>query len=138
MILYSNSPGRYVDPQCPPTYCLGDQLVVTCTTNGTTVQSWTSSSTSPSTVFSLGASLVNDTIALVNNSMVVFVVHLKAANVDYMTMTSVLSVVMSARILGTVLQCADNTQSYTPVHTASLLFQQFNGKCIEWFQMCIK
>ena len=102
--------------------------MVTCTTNGTTVQSWTSSSTSPSTVFSLDASLVNDTIALVNNSMVMFVVHFKAASVEYKMMTSVLSVIVSAKILGTVLQCADNTESYTGVHIASLLFQEFNGK----------
>lgn len=102
--------------------------MVTCTTNGTTVQSWTSSSTSPSTVFSLDASLVNDTIALVNNSMVMFVVHFKAASVEYKMMTSVLSVIVSAKIVGTVLQCADNTESYTGVHVASLLFQEFNGK----------
>eukprot|EP00731_Ephydatia_muelleri_P033822 Em0039g8a len=128
VILHTNGPGRHLDPQCPPTYCLGDQLVVTCTTNGTTVQSWTSSSTSPSTVFSLDASLVNDTIALVNNSMVMFVVHFKAASVEYKMMTSVLSVIVSAKIVGTVLQCADNTENYTGVHIASLLFQEFNGK----------
>ena len=102
--------------------------MVTCTTNGngTIVQSWSSSITSPAPAFVLGVSLVGDTVGLANNSMAVFVVYLKAVNANFITST--LSITISTKILGAVVQCADKTQGSTGVHVASLLIQQFNGK----------
>ena len=106
---------------------MGDLITVTCVTNGSTVQAWTSSITSPSPPF---VSVIGDTIGLVYNSMAVLVVHLRAADVTLRSMRSTLklSVTMSAKFVGVVVQCADNTQGLTGVRVGSLLFKQFTGK----------
>ena len=72
--------------------------------------------------------MIGDTIGLVNNSMAILVVYLRAADVSLRFMRSTLSVTMSAKFVGVVVQCADNTQGLTGVRVGSLLFKQFTGK----------